>query len=345
MRLRNMLAFAVVGASAADVHVARAQATSTSATAAAETLFSEGRRLMGEGKFDAACPKFEGAQKVAPTPGTLINLANCYEKAGRLASAWVSFREAIALSRVASRTDLAENAQRRATALEPRLAKLSITVTSTAPDLEVTSDGTVIPHQAWATPVPVDPGEHVVEATAPGRKPFRIGVVAPASGATQTVNVPELEMDPAAQAAAAPAPPTTRNAGGAAIASPMPQSESEAGRGSTQRSLAFGAGALGVVGVVVGSVFAARASSKYSDSKGNCRVEDPNRCSTTGKELRDDARSAGNIATVGIGVGAVLLGTGAVLFFTAPKNAPSASTVAVAVAPTLGGLLVKGTFR
>lgn len=343
MMRRRTLALAIACGSALGVVTqdAAAQGPTPTANATAEALFAEGRRLAGEQKYEAACPKFEGAQKVAPTPGTLLNLANCYEKVGRPASAWASFREAISLSRAAGRNDLAENAQKRANALEPRLPKLVVTVTATAPNVEVIRDGIALPQQAWGSALPVDPGEHVIEARAPGRKPFRVGVKAPSEGATDTVNVPELELDPSAPSTAAPAAPATP--GAAVVVATAPESEDPTG--STQRTLAVGAGALGVIGVVVGSVFAARAGSKNSDSKAECRQEDPNRCTVAGNDLREEARSAGSVATLGIGFGAVMLGAGAVLFFTAPKSATAPAAAKVAVAPTLGGFVLKGTFR
>src|SRR5262245_8102865 len=124
------------------------EAQTTQATATAEALFAEGRRLAAEGKYAEACPKFEGAQTVAPTPGTLLNLGDCYEKTKRFASAWASYREAVALGRSTGRNDLADVARKRSTAIEGKLAKLSITVNAPAPGIEITRDGVVVPREA-----------------------------------------------------------------------------------------------------------------------------------------------------------------------------------------------------
>src|SRR5690348_15501816 len=71
-------------------HVARAEGDK----ATAEALFSEGRRLMASGDYAAACEKFAASQKHDPGLGTSLNLADCYEKSGRTASAWAEFRDA-----------------------------------------------------------------------------------------------------------------------------------------------------------------------------------------------------------------------------------------------------------
>ena len=64
--------------------------------ATAEALFAEGRRLMSSGDYKTACPKFAASQKLDPGLGTSLNLADCYEKLGKTASAWAEFRDAAA---------------------------------------------------------------------------------------------------------------------------------------------------------------------------------------------------------------------------------------------------------
>jgi hypothetical protein len=337
--LRRIGLPALVFAMAVGGLEAPARAQGTTATATAEALFAEGRRLAGEGKYAEACPKFEGAQKVAPTAGTQLNLADCYEKSGRLASAWASFRDAITMARAAGRAELVATAQKRASALEPRLPKLAITVTSTAAGLEIVRDGVAIPKEAWTTPVPIDPGEHVVEAKASAKKPLRLTVAAPAEGATATVNVPELEADPGV--GVEPKPETTPSPG----APPQPPApsqpaESTSSPGSTQRIVGLIVGGAGVVTAGVGGIFALQAISQNSDSKDHCRPENPNLCTGQGKDERDAALRNGNIATGLMIAGGVLAGAGVVIFFTAPTSANR-----VGVAPSPNGLLLAGRFQ
>jgi hypothetical protein len=125
------------------------------------------------------------------------------------------------------------------------------------------------------------------------------------------------------------------------VAEPPHGATVDENRGATQRTLGIVSAGLGVAGLVVGGVFAARAGSKNSDSKAECRPEDPNKCTDAGKQLRDDARGAGNVATIGFGAGVVLLGAGAALFFTAPKS----GSPSVAIAPTINGAMLHGSFQ
>src|SRR5438132_4379169 len=72
----------------------RAGAQSAADKAAAEALFDQGRAAMQASDFAKACGLLERSQRIDPGIGTLLYLAECYEKHGRTASAWATFREA-----------------------------------------------------------------------------------------------------------------------------------------------------------------------------------------------------------------------------------------------------------
>lgn len=80
------------------------------AASSAESLFREGRDAVKRGDYAVACPKFQESQRLDPAIGTLLNLALCEERWGRISEARLHFREVLASS------DLDE--QRRAIALE-----------------------------------------------------------------------------------------------------------------------------------------------------------------------------------------------------------------------------------
>src|SRR5689334_2088270 len=66
------------------------------ATVTAEDLFQQGVALANQGKWAEAATKFEESNRVERAPGTTVNLADCYEHVGKLASAWTLFVEAAA---------------------------------------------------------------------------------------------------------------------------------------------------------------------------------------------------------------------------------------------------------
>ena len=191
---------------------------------------------MAEGKFAKACPKLEESQRLDPAPGTQFKLGECFEQVGRTADTWALFLNVAAAAKSAGMPDPRRIARDRATALEPKLAKLVIVVTSPPPGIEVTRDGVAVGAAQWGSAVALDPGLHPITASAPGKEPWKGEVNVGEGGAT--VTVPML-LD----AAAKPALETT-----------APPPEPKKGLG-TQRTLALVAAGVGVVGVGIGSVF------------------------------------------------------------------------------------------
>ena len=137
-------------------------------------LFREGRAQMLEGRFDDACPKIAESQRLEPHVGTLLNLAACHERQGKVASAWVEYQKALTAARADGQPERARLAQQRIDVLEPRVPWLNIAppLGTPAGDLLVTLDGAAVQPVAWGKEMPVDPGPHVVGARTPGRPPF-----------------------------------------------------------------------------------------------------------------------------------------------------------------------------
>ena len=289
---------------------------SISDKAAAETLFVEARKLLAAGKYAEACKALTDSQRLDPGVGTLLNLGRCYEKLGKTASAWTMYREATAAARASRQPAREKNARTAAEALEPKLAKLTLVVTGleTTPQLQVTRDGEVVNQAVWGSAVAIDPGPHQLEASAPGRKPWR-GQMTAEPGKIITVTVPTLEPDAAAAMArvAKPSAPVPSKA-----AAPPPAADEvsrPAGLGA-QRVVAIVAAGGGLVSTAVAGYYGLRAQStfKSADCDGN------NSCTQAGLETQDRALGYGRTATVALAGGLVAIATGVVLWVTAPSR-------------------------
>jgi hypothetical protein len=315
----------------------RAQApASANDKVAAEALFEDGRRLASAGNFAEACPKFADSQRLDPSAGTLLNLASCYEKLGRSATAWATYREAASVANAMARSEYVATAQRHAEALAPRLAHLTVSVTQPVDGLVVLRDGAHVERSEWGVAIPIDSGAHTIEASAPGHKPWTSQIDVASDGAQASVSIPPLEALPV-EAAPPPPPPVVPVQPPLA---PPPSSDVATDNGTTQRVLGLVLGGVGVVGLGVGAGLAASAKSQYNTSLTNCQPGSPDACNGTGVSQRDSARSAGNAATVAISVGAAALVGGAIVWFTAPRS----SSVRVGIAPTLGGGVFQGVW-
>ena len=159
--------------------------------AVAEAAFEEGRRLVAKGDYAAACPKFEASYRADPGLGALLNLADCHTHVGRTASAWAEFTEAEEKLRRAN-DKRADFAKEHAAALVPRLVRIK--VVGPAKDvagLVVKRDGADI-SQLLGTAIPVDPGDHAIEASAPGFVTWSTRVHAVDEGKTVGVTIAQL---------------------------------------------------------------------------------------------------------------------------------------------------------
>ena len=273
----------------------------------AESLFSEGRKLLDAGEFAEACNKLEASQRLEPAVGTLLNLGDCNERRGRLASAWSNYRAANSLAMTRNDPNRAEFARKKSDALQPKLSTLAITVAEAVSGLRVTRDGVAIDETVWGTAIPVDPGAHVVEATAPGKKPFSSRVdVAEGAPSARTVSVEILAAEPVVEAPSPPAPVALAPA-----------------RSITGPIVGFGGIVLGAAAIGVGTYFAAHGKSTWNDAGGHCNAA--HQCDAAGLKLNTDARSDGNIATVLVtaGIVVVVVSTASLLFW--PKS-PAART-------------------
>ena len=317
--------------------VARAAGDSEGGAAAAESLFQEGRKAMDAHRYGDACPKFLASEKLSPAIGTLLNLADCYEKNGQLASAWARFHEAISLAQRQNRKNREETARERADKLEPRLIKLSILARSSGVDVKL--DGNPIDGAALGTGIPVDPGKHTVEATAKGKKPFSTSIETSDKQKAPSVEIPPLEDEPTP-------PPTDPNA---TPTTGVPTTETPKVKPhgwSTQKTVGIVVGAAGLVSLGVGGIFGLKTRSTWADAQnGHCNAQ--NQCDATGVSLAQSAKNSGNIATIGSIAGGILLVGGAVLFFTAGDGgssaAKSSTPIRVGIGP--GSVVLGGSFQ
>jgi hypothetical protein len=307
---------------------ALAHAAPTDAAAQAELLFDQGKKLLESGNVAAACPKFSESARLDPGVGVALFLGDCYQRDGKTASAWAAFRDAEQLATKQGDKGRERIAHERATLLESKLVKLVIAAKDAVAGLVVKRDGLVIGVPSLGVEVPVDPGSHTVEASAPGLQTWSTTTVVAAGTKVTRVEIPVL----------APLPSVVAHDDTKDKPVTLPPEE-EADPGQTRRTIGLTVGAVGVVGLVTSIVVGLSARSAYDESNADGHCSADNACDATGLSRRDDAFSRGTIATVVGGIGAAALVAGAVLYFTAPSRS---SSVRASFAPT--GLRLEGSF-
>jgi hypothetical protein len=288
--------------------------------AAVEALFAEGKKLVADGKIALACPKFLASYELEQRLGTLLNLADCYERNGQLASAFARYVEAKPRAERANQQERAEYAAQHAAALEPRLARLTVEVPARVGGLEVKRDGVLVADNTYGAALPVDVGKHQLLATAPGKQSWTGEVAIARDGELKIIQIPTLSDKPSE---APPAPPLAVDA----TTNDTPP-EVPARGGTSARKLAGPVLAgVGVLSLAVGAGFGFSALGKNSDSAAHCGQNGAgaNDCTGEGYDLRTSAVADGNISTVLFVAGTAAIIGGLVLWLTAPSAKPSAT--------------------
>ncbi|MGK3982188.1 hypothetical protein WME99_04085 [Sorangium sp. So ce136] len=212
------------------------------AFAQADALLEQGKQLMKKGKLADACPKIEESYRLSPRSATLLALATCHEKQGKLATAWAEYIDLGAAARKEGNKRLEADAKARGAKLELRLPRLTLNVPRAAAveGLEVTLDGEPVDSAAWGQARPIDPGEHKVSASAPGRKRWELSVTIK-RGDRKAVAVPALAKD----GSAAPEPAPAAAAPAKEAASPVAAAPDKGGTAPGKGAAGAGKGAAG----------------------------------------------------------------------------------------------------
>jgi len=292
-------------------------------SATAEALFEQGRLLMKDKKYGEACPKLAESLRIDPATGTMLYLADCYEKNGQTASAWATFNDAVGAAQNAGQGERALKAKLRVQALVPKLVKLTITLSPQNVGVEglvLERDGLAIGAALFGTPIPVDPGDHNLEVVAPGKKPWSgvvnvpskagtvIAFVVPALEDVPALPPPEPPPAPTATATAAPLPTVT-----ATVVVPPPLPTAPPPDDSSMRNAGLAVGGIGLAGIAIGSALGLTAKSRNDEAiekycPGGQFCSDP-----MGITLTNDAKSLALGSTIAFVIGGAAVAAGAVL--------------------------------
>ena len=304
---------------------------STSERAIAEQLFARARAQLDANEVSAACETFAESQRLDPGTGTVLNLAACHQQEGKLASAWVEFRDAVAALHRENRPDRLRFALDHLAELQPKLAFLTLMVPESprghAPVVRL--DGRELGPPAWSVAIPVDAGWHEAVAQSAGGGPWR-ATVKIRNGEHRVISIP-------AHVAAAGVTIRDQDDGGL---TPVTTASATREARDTERPIRSrriaGAivGGLGLGALGVGTYFGVRAAGLWRDRNQVCAMDV---CSEDGVRLGERANTSATVATWTLVGGGVAVGTAALLLLW-----PS-STSSGKGPPTVEAMLLEGT--
>jgi hypothetical protein len=290
--------------------------------------------LKQQGKCEAAIPHFVESVRLDRQPKALMNLADCEEKLGKLATAMSHFVEARDLAQAARLGQLQTLADKRRQALEKRVSRLIVKLAKEAPPgTTVTRDGVELGSVSLNTALPIDSGKHTVAAR--DQNAERVYDVVVSESETKEIEVTPIGGRPLRTATRATSPKPA-DPPAEAVASKRPRrstgtpppplsAPSSTGLGG-QRIAALVTGGVGLVATGVGGYYGVRAQMTYKGAE----CDAYNQCSDQGLADQELAFARARNATILTVGGLVALAAGVVLWVTAPTTSSTDSAAAPA---------------
>ncbi|HEV3191420.1 MAG TPA: hypothetical protein VGY54_13020 [Polyangiaceae bacterium] len=314
-----------------------AHAQSAADRATARQLGLDGQEALDKKDYATAEDRFRRADALFHAPTLLLGYARAETGLGKLVNASEAYnriiREGVPPGASAAFANALEAAKAEAGAVQARIA--SVTVTVTGPENPtVTLDDQPLSIAALGIRRPVDPGTHVVRATADGWEPAETRfAVADAGNASAALSMQKIAaVGPAAQPSPLLAPT------GESPAAPRDTGATSAGGG--QRTLGWVGLGVGVAGLATGTITGILAMSKHSDLQTSCA----NGCPPSTQGDLDSYHMLGTLSTVGFIAGGVLSAAGLVLVITAPHDSTAAAGLRAMPYIGLNSVGATGTF-
>lgn len=291
--------------------------------ARADALFDKAQKAKQAGDTAGACKLYDEALHYNKNAvGTLLNVAKCNEDARKFATAVKFYEQARDIAREHDLNEHRKAAEGRITQISGRVPHLAIAFTEQLPNMKLLIDDEIYPTDPSSTSaLALDPGEHHIVVTAPGRLPYdtKTSLV---EGKPAAIAIPRLAH-----------PVTVRRM-----------------KKSIGKILTFSGGGLAITGLVLGYI----ANRDYEREVGPPGSGKPciqtgdsePLCSAEGYQRTGEAHQLGTVGTI-VGIaGVAVLGTGLFLWLTAP--AEHAAERQVRLVPSLGpdtaGLAAVGRF-
>ena len=253
--------------------------------AAARNAANAGRDAYENGRYEEAIESLTRAEKILHAPTHLLYMARSQAKLGKLVAARENYlkitHEVLPSNASKAFVEAQSAAQTERQALETRLPWVTITVQGPgASEATVKVDGEVLPASMIGVRLPIDPGEHQLQAVAASAQSAPTKLVL-AEGANENVVLTAV-----ASAGKPSAPGATPGPLGVSTSgtpgTPITHDTSNSRR-SALPAMAYASFGLGAVGLGLGTFFLAKSGSTRNDADqlyNSCSPKDPSaKCS------------------------------------------------------------------
>jgi len=344
--------FAVAVALALGALAGPAHAQSDDDRATARALGQDGQQALDSKDYRTAEDRYRRADKLVHAPTLMLGLARALSAEGKYVEAQETYNRMVREGLPPGAPDVfkraLDDAKKEVEAVAPKVSGVTITVKAATggdvPDPKVVLDEHPINAASLGVRRSIDPGSHVLRASADGFKAAEKSFSVLEGG---SIDEPiTLEKDNAAPAApiAAPVGVGPAPAGSVSLTSSSTAPEApSSGKHSALPWVAFG---VGGAGLIFGAITGLLAVGDHSTLANNCTN---GTCPPKENSNLSSYHTMGALSTVGFIVGGVGVAAGVILLVTQPKGDSAATPAAAAgfqIAPAigLGSVGAVGTF-
>jgi hypothetical protein len=310
---------------------APARAQTPDELAAARKLFAEALQDQNGRNYEVALSKYERVRQVKDTANVRYRIGTCEEALKHWRNAARAYEAAIALGKAnPPEPDVVRGAHERLDVVSRKAAFLTIALKGKTEEAKVDVDQQPLDDSELAVGVWLDPGHHVVSASAKDAVPSRTEIALPSGGRASLT----VQLDPATTGT--PETPTT----GTLVVQPPPgdkppEEDPNAAR-KTAGWITMGAGGVLLVGA--GVVYLLRhgdistLNGACDTTTHECPIDRQSELTSVHKRALIEGPLAAVLAVTGVGAAVV----GAVLVFGAPAPQQQQPTPSARLVPLLG---------
>ena len=301
--------------------------------AGARVAATEGVKASNEKRWAEAADLFTRAESLVHSPVHLLYLARAQEKLGHLVKARENYnrviRERVSADSPEAFRQAQASAQQEVTAVESRLAAVTLKVEGEKGAVTVTMDGEKVPPALIGLPLPVDPGSHTFQATGSNLKSDPV-TVSVSEGGKNSVSLLVKSAPGTVDPFAAPAVPAATTPASATPANATPPASPIETSRPVQTGVYIGLAATGALAIGAG-VTGVLALGKHSDFKTANDGSDPGKADS----LKSSGQTLSLVSDLFTAGAVVAAGVTAYLYFSRPE-VPAAQSGSLRFTPSMG---------
>jgi hypothetical protein len=287
----------------------------------AREQFAQALALQTGGDWVGALALFKEVAAVKPTPQVRFNIALCEERLGLLVAALGDYELAGSDAQAQKADQVRQEVDARLESLKARVPRVVVKRGAGADAAAISLDGISLGDSVLNSPLPVDPGPHVVEGAGTGFQPFKQAFRV-AEQETATIEV-KLELLPNKIEPIVPREPPSQ----------------------TMRTAGFIVGGAGIASLIGSAAMFSFRHTAINDLDEQCGA-DRQSCPDSAQSTIDRGKLYTTLGNVTLVVGALGLGVGTTLVVLGGRSSTRASVGISpgAVGANAGGVTLAGKF-